>query len=74
MADFACLEQLEIADRAQRLRQRAEFLTSAKNEFAPNVGTDDSSERFVGVFMNWLITYINEIESCFLRCEKECIY
>ena len=69
-----CLEQLEIADRAQRLRQRAEFLSCAKNEFALDVETDDSSERFAGIFINWSISDINDIEPGFLRCEKECIY
>ena len=74
LTNLACLEQLEIADRAQRLRQRAEFLSFAKNEFALDVETDDSSERFVGVFLNWSIANINDIEPGFLRCEKECIY
>jgi hypothetical protein len=73
LTNFA-LEQLEIADRAQRLRQRAESLTCAKNEFALDVETDVSSERFIGVFMNWSIADINDIEPGFLRCEKECIF
>ena len=74
LTNFACLEQLEIADRAQRLRQRAEFLSCAKNEFALDVEIDDSPERFIGIFTNWSIADINDIESRFLRCEKECIY
>ena len=74
LINFACLEQLEIADRAQRLRQRAEFLSFAKNEFALDVETDDSLERFVEIFLNWSIADINDIEPGFLRCEKECIY
>ena len=47
-----------MADRAQRLRQRAEFLSSAKNEFALDVETDDSLEKFVGIYLNWLIADI----------------
>ena len=74
LTNFACLEQLEIADRAQRLRQRAEFLSCAKNEFALDIETDGSSERFVRIFMNCLIADINDIELGYLRCEKECIY
>lgn len=41
-----CSEQLEIADCAQRLRQRTESLSSAKGAFAFDVETDGSSERF----------------------------
>ena len=74
LTNFSCLEQLEIADRAQRLRQRAEFLSYAKNEFALDVETDGSSERFVGIFMNWLIADVNDIEPGYLHCEKKCIY
>lgn len=73
LTNFACLEQLEIADRAQRLRQRAEYLSCAKNEFALDVETDDSSERFIGIFMNRSITDINDIDPGFLLYGKECI-
>ncbi|KAF8807633.1 hypothetical protein BYT27DRAFT_7189711 [Phlegmacium glaucopus] len=37
-------KQLEIADRAQRLRQRAESLSSARNAFAFDAETNDTSE------------------------------
>ena len=74
LTNFTCLEQLEIADRAQRLRQRVEFLSCAKNEFILDVETGDSSERFVRIFINWLSADVNDIEPGFLRCEKECIY
>jgi hypothetical protein len=74
LTNLACLEQLEIADRAQRLRQRVEFLSCARNEFALDVEINDGSERFVGIFMNWSIADINDIEPGFLRCKKECIY
>lgn len=58
LINLTSLEQLEIADHAQRLRQRVEFLSSARNEFALDVETDDSSERFVGIYLNWLIADI----------------